>query len=199
MPRPRSLTADQLADAALAVIDRDGLASLSMRSVAKELGVGTMGLYRYVTDREELEQLVVERVLGAVDTTMPATDPIVTMVQRVRAAVRAHPEVIPLTTTYRHRSPSVLHWSETVLAILTREGIEGERRVYAMRALLSYVTGAIQLDHRGPLAGSGTDAIAGLAEFPHLAETARYAQKIGPEDEFAGGLAILLRGLGLAG
>ena len=71
MPRPRSLTPDQLASAALAVLDREGLAGLSMRAVAKELGMSTMALYRYVDDREELEGLVVERVLSAVDTTPP--------------------------------------------------------------------------------------------------------------------------------
>jgi AcrR family transcriptional regulator len=199
VPRPRSLTTDQLADAALAVIDRDGLASLTMRAVAKELGVSTMGLYRYVADREELEQLVVERVLGAVDTTRPETDtaPIVTMVQRMRAAIRAHPEVMPLTTTYRHSSPSILRWSETVLEILTSEGIDGEQRVIAMRALLGYVIGAIQLDHRGPLKGTGTVVLAAQDEFPYMAETARDARRIGPDEEFTGGLTVLLRGLGL--
>ncbi len=197
MPRPRSLTTDQLADAALAVIDRDGLASLTMRAVAKQLGVSTMGLYRYVADREELEQLVVERVLGAIDTTRPETDPIATMVRRIRAAIRAHPDVMPLTTTYRHSSPSILRWSETVLEILTSEGIDGPRRVIAMRALLGYVIGAIQLDHGGPLKGAGTVAIATQDEFPYMAETARDARAIGPDEEFAGGLDILLRGLGL--
>lgn len=197
MPRPRSLTTDQLADAALAVIDRDGLASLTMRAVAKHLGVSTMGLYRYVADREELEQLVVERVLGAVDTTRPDTDPIATMVRRIRAAIRAHPGVMPLTTTYRHSSPSVLRWSETVLEILTSQGIDGTRRVIAMRALLGYVIGAIQLDQRGPLKGAGTVALAAQDEFPYLAETARDARAIGPDEEFAGGLDVLLRGLGL--
>ena len=71
MPRPRSLSHDQLAAAALAVLDRDGLAALSMRAVAKELGMSTMALYRYVRDRDELELLVVEFVLAAVDTGAP--------------------------------------------------------------------------------------------------------------------------------
>jgi AcrR family transcriptional regulator len=72
MPRPRTLTHAQVASAALAVIDRDGLPALSMRAVAKDLGMSTMALYRYVDDREELEGLVVELVLSAVDTGPPA-------------------------------------------------------------------------------------------------------------------------------
>jgi len=67
MPRPRSLTQAAIAAAALAVIDRDGVAGLSMRAVAAELGTGTMSLYRYVADRDELERWVVDLVLAEVD------------------------------------------------------------------------------------------------------------------------------------
>ena len=99
MPRPRSLTTDQIADAALAVLDRDGLAALSMRAVARELGMGTMSVYRYVTDREELEVLVVDRVLAEVDVRVPrgsAGRRLAALADRVRTAVGAHPAVTPL-------------------------------------------------------------------------------------------------------
>ncbi|MFC4507830.1 MULTISPECIES: TetR/AcrR family transcriptional regulator [Streptomyces] len=203
MPRPRSLTSDQPASAALAVIDRDGLAGLSMRAVAQELGMSTMGLYRYVHDREELERLVVELVLGAVDTEPPDPDAswrerIEAMARRLRDAVSAHPAVVPLTITHRHRSLGVLRWSEAVLTVLTEAGVEGERRVIALRGLISYVIGAIQLEDLGPLSGSGTAAITELpsGEFPLMSETARHARNVGADQEFLGGLAMLLDGLG---
>jgi AcrR family transcriptional regulator len=200
MPRPRSLSDAQVASGALAVIDRDGLSGLTMRTVAKQLKVSTMALYRYVADRDELEQLVVELVLGAVDTTPPATElpwreRIEIMVLRLRDTVAAHAAMIPLTLTHRHASPGVLRWSEAVLGILTEAGIEGERRVVTLRGLLAYVIGAIQLEHLGPLAGQGTVTISGLPEFPHMAETARYAAGVDADQEFRGGLAILLRGM----
>ncbi|MEU9588437.1 TetR/AcrR family transcriptional regulator [Streptomyces sp. NPDC048193] len=204
MPRPRSLTPDRLASAALAVIDRGGLAGLSMRAVAQELGVSTMGLYRYVQDREELERLVVALVLSTVDTEPPDPGPpwceqVEIMVRRLRDAVGAHPEVVPLTIAHRHHSLEVMRWSETVLAILTAAGVEGGRRVVALRGLLSYVIGAIQLEHLGALSGPGTTAITGLppAEFPHLTRTARDARNVGADEEFLGGLALLLGGLGV--
>lgn len=203
MPRPRSLTQDRLSSAALAVIDRDGLAGLSMRAVSRELGMSTMALYRYVQDRSELEQLIVERVLGAVDSEPPAPDlpwpdRLRVMIGRLRDGVGAHPSVVPLTLTHRHRSPSVLRWSETVLGILTESGARGEQRVVALRGLLSYVIGAIQLEHLGPLSGQGTVAIAGLPadEFPNMAEVAQLARNVDADREFSGGLDVLLRGLG---
>lgn len=202
MPRPRSLTHAQLASAALAVIDRDGLAGLSMRAVAKELGMSTMALYRYVDDREELEQLVVELVHSTVDTRAPDPDApwrerVETMVRRLRDAMSAHPAVVPLTLAHRHRTPSGLRWSETVLTVLTEAGIDGERRVVALRGLLSYVIGAIQLEHLGPLSGAGTRAITELppSAYPLMTETARYAGNVGADWEFFEGLAMVLRGM----
>ncbi|MBT2441254.1 TetR/AcrR family transcriptional regulator C-terminal domain-containing protein [Streptomyces sp. ISL-36] len=203
MPRPRSLTQDQLAVAALAVIDRDGLAGLSMRAVAKELGMSTMGLYRYVADRDELEGLVVERVLSSVDPEPPAADApwrdrIEVMVRRLRDSVSAHPSAVPLTMTHRHRLPGLLRWSESVLGLLAEAGIEGEQRVVALRGLISYVVGAIQLEHLGSLAGQGTVVISELPRerFPYMSEAGRHAREIDADREFFGGLAVYLRGLG---
>lgn len=202
MPRPRSLTPGQLASAALAVLDREGVAGLSMRTVAKELRMSAMGLYRYVADREELERLVVESVLDEVDTEPPPSGApweqrIEVLVRRLRDTVGAHPAVVPLTITHRHRSRAGLRWSEAVLAVLTEAGFDGARRVVALRALLGYVIGAVQLEHLGPLSGAGTVAISVLPadEFPLLAETALRAQGVGAEEEFFGGLAALMRGL----
>ena len=199
MPRPRSVSPDRLAAAALAVIDRDGLSGLTMRTVAAQLGLTTMAVYRYVADRDELEALVVEAVLRPLDTSPPPAEAwreqLRDLVQRVREAVGAHPGVVPLLITHRHRSHGVLRWSEAVTAVLREAGFEGRSRVVALRGLLSYVIGALQLEHLGPLAGAGTVTISELAGYPQLAETGRYAREVGPDEEFLGGLDIVLRGL----
>lgn len=51
--------------------------------------------------------------------------------------------------------------------------------------------------HLGPLDGPGTDAMAELPrdEYPLLSATARVAQRLGPDEEFRGGIAIILQGL----
>ena len=202
MPRPRSLTTDQLAAAAIAVTDRAGLAGLSMRTVAGELGLSTMGLYRYVTDREALERLVVDHVFDTVDTEpppapLPWDERITVLMSRVHAAFTAHPAVVGLTLVHRHRSPGALRWAESLLAVLSDAGFAEQRRAVALRALFAYLVGALQLEHLGPLAGTGTRALADLppGEFPHTAANARIAQHISPGEEFLEGLRALLRGL----
>lgn len=201
MPRPRSLDHDRIATAALAVIDRAGLDQVSMRTVAAELGVGTMSLYRYVSDRRELEALVVDRVLADLDLGGAGdaewTDRIAEVLGRVREAVRAHPAVVPLFLSHRHTSIQVMRCGETLMGVLAGAGFTGTDRVVAFRTLISYLVGALSNDHLGPLSGAGTRALARLPrdQFPHLAETAGVARTLGPEDEFRRGLDVVLTGL----
>lgn len=200
MPRPRSLTHDAIAAAALELVDRDGLSALSMRTVASELGVGAMSLYRYVEHRGQLEALMVERVLGAVDVSIPPAAgwrrSLVLLVDRARDAVAEHPAIVPLLLVHRHASKSSRAWGEAVLGVLDEAGFGADARVIGFRSLLSYVLGAVQVEHYGSLAGAGTAALAeSPSEFPLLAETAQRARKISVEREFHQGLDVVLDGL----
>lgn len=198
MPRPRSLTPDRLATATLAVIDRDGLDALTMRAVAKELGMATMSLYRYVTDKDELEVLVVDHVLSGVNLAVPPGDwreRITELLSRMRKEVMAHSAVVPLLLRHRHAVPSSLVLIEATLAILTDAGFTGERRVIAQRTIVAYLFGMLQNEHYGPLSGAGTAVMAAQEQFPLLAETAAQARAVAGDTEFHKGLEVVLRGL----
>lgn len=201
MPRPRSLSPRQIAAAALAVLDRDGAAGLSMRAVAAELRMSTMGLYRYVADRDELERLIVDLVLGDFDLAVPAEGPwrerIGELAHRAREAVARHPAAIPLLLIHRQDSENSLRWGEAMLTVLAQAGFEDAGRVTAFRALMSYILGALQVQSYGPLDGAGTKVLADLPleRFPQLALTARVARTVDPREEFRAGLDAILRGL----
>jgi AcrR family transcriptional regulator len=201
MPRPRSLSPRQIADAALAVLDREGASGLSMRAVAAELRMSTMGLYRYVADRDELERLIVDLVLGELDFEVPAEGPwrerIGELAHRAREAVARHPAAVPLLLIHRQDAENSLRWGEAMLTVLAQAGFEDAARATAFRALMSYVLGALQLQSYGPLDGAGTKVLAELPpeRFPQLALTARAARSIDPREEFRTGLDALLRGL----
>lgn len=202
MPRPRSLTPTAIAAATLAVVDRDGLDALTMRTVATELGMATMSLYRYVSDRGELEALVVDHVLSAVDASVPSLgswrERLTELVTRIRTAVCAHPATVPLILRHRHRSPASLQWIEATLTVLTEAGFHGRARVIAQRTVVGYLLGMLQNEYYGPLSGAGTTAMAHLSaeEFPLLAETAAEGRDLPADEEFHRGLDIVLRGLG---
>lgn len=61
-PSPR-LSVDRIVEAAIEIADAEGLESVSMRRIAAALEVGTMSLYRYVPGKEELLDLMLDRVL----------------------------------------------------------------------------------------------------------------------------------------
>lgn len=62
-PRQR-LALDQIVDDAIALADEEGLAALSMRVLARRLGIGAMTLYTYVDNRNDLVVLMVDQVFG---------------------------------------------------------------------------------------------------------------------------------------
>lgn len=63
----RGLNLGQIVTTAVGVADKEGLAAVSMRRIATELGVGTMTLYRYVPGRAELLDLMLDHVDRCVD------------------------------------------------------------------------------------------------------------------------------------
>ena len=202
MPRARSLNHAAIADAALAVLDRDGLGALSMRAVAAQLDMGVMALYRYVAGRQEIDLLVTDLIFSAVDPCVEPSlhwqDQVAELTKRAREAINAHPAAVPLLLANHQSSPNAWLWLESVLAAFTKGGFSGQERVVAFRCLTAYVLGTIINESSMPLAGSGTAALAALPAdvFPIATETARDASAVTPDEEFELGLAILLRGVG---
>ena len=201
MPRPRSLDHDTIAAAALVVVDREGLAALSMRAVATQLGVGTMTLYRYVTGREEIERLIADSVFRTADISTARRASWQRQVRKLseamRNAISAHVAVIPLLLTHFPSSPNAWRWLEEMLRALTKAGFSAKERVTAVRALQAYLIGSVQSEYLNSLTGDSTKALASMPadEYPLIVETARSALSGKPDDEFAQGLTVVLRGL----
>ncbi|WP_030276360.1 TetR/AcrR family transcriptional regulator [Streptomyces sp. NRRL B-24484] len=207
MPRPRSLTTRQIAVAALAVIDREGLAALSMRTVAAELDRRTMALYRYVEDREELECLVAELVLSPVLDRLDAArgggtprERIVSLAELVHAAVAAHPGALPLAVKHRAACMPALRWAESVLGVLAETGLDAADRPPALRAVAAHLIGALELEHGPGAAEGGRSAAAALPRdaFPLLVQAAEEGGRPTADRSFRVGLDALLAGLGIA-
>lgn len=208
MGRRAKFSRAQLQTAALAIVDAEGLAGLSMRTLATALGTGPMTIYNHVTDRADLDVLVMEAVLATVrrprarpDDWRAETRGIATAMWR---AVRAHPHVIPLVMTRRSRSPALLDASEAMLAALARSGRSGQALLVAFRAVTALVMGFAQVELAGPLsiaAGETPNAVIGRmralpkAQYPRLIEIAGAALTSKAEREFRAGLDALLAGL----
>jgi AcrR family transcriptional regulator len=163
---PRSgLTPQAVTDAAAAVADRDGPASLTLARVAGELGVRSPSLYNHVDGLDALVRAVaLDGVDGLADWCRGAVmgrsgaDGLAAIARAYRAYAAAHPGVYALTQTarpgdaeYERRAARLL---EPVLALLAGFDLSETERVHAARAVRSALHGFVMLEQQS---GFGLD------------------------------------------
>ena len=138
--------------AALAIVDRDGVDTLSMRRLSEAVGRDPTVLYRHIPDKAALLDGVAEIVLTqlAVDTADPD------WVGQLRAVARdfrelalAHPNVVPLlvtrplTTPLGRRPPGMLRPLEDILTLLTNAGFSAVHALHIYQLLFGFLYGHI--------------------------------------------------------
>lgn len=92
-PRRQAPSVEQIVRTAITIADTEGVAALSMRRVAADLGSGTASLYRYVASRDDLLDLMIDEVKGAENTELTGdwrTD-LASVARQVRATLLRHP------------------------------------------------------------------------------------------------------------
>jgi AcrR family transcriptional regulator len=70
-PRRRQLSRELIVDVAYQILDRDGMDAVSMRRIAVDLNTGPASLYAHVSNKDELQELLLERVLSEVPRETP--------------------------------------------------------------------------------------------------------------------------------
>lgn len=204
MPPKAKFTRAQLQAAALALVDAEGLAALSMRTLAATLGTGPMTLYNYVRDRGDLDALVVEAVMAEVRLPRERGDwqqDVRAIVEATWRTVRRHPNVIPLVLTRRTLHETTLDWAEALLRALARSGRSGVDLLVAFRTVSGFVMGFAQAQLSDPLVPNEEHQDVARAQalpadrFPHLIEIAGAATKLGADKEFRAGLDIVMAGM----
>lgn len=201
-------TISDIAATALEIVDRAGLAGLSMRSLAAALGTGPMTLYNYVKDRGALEELVAEAVIADVKVPEPSDDwreDTRAIAMAMWESMRRHPNAVPLVLTRRTVSASSYLAADRLIAALGRAGLADVDLLAGFRAVLGLVMGSAQVELAGPLAGGERDReqitvaarIGGLAgaQHPHVAALAETSQRSTAVADFERGLDILLAGV----
>ena len=180
----RGLSLDRIVTATLQLVDEQGIGAATMRAVAARLGVRSMSLYRYVQDRDELFDAVVERIVnelgddpGVQPRPVDGWRPYLTgMAHGVRRYARAHPHAFPLVATRPPAAPWVnpplrsLRWVDAMLAGLAGEGFSDEQVLFTYRTFNSFLLGYLLLETsattlRDPKPGdgsfTGTDTVSG--------------------------------------
>jgi AcrR family transcriptional regulator len=141
-----TLTHDQIAEAAVALADAEGLDAVSMRKLAERLGVATMALYRYVDSKDELVELMTNAVIVPATLTADPDDwreVFREVARRRRQTALAHPwlpaaqSLVPTALT-----PSRNLIVERMLGALESLPLTGDQKMQLIRTIDAYARGA---------------------------------------------------------
>jgi AcrR family transcriptional regulator len=120
--RAARLGRDDIARAALAVADRDGFGAVSMRRLARELGVGTMSLYHYLRTKNDLLELMDDAVMGELlvpPQELPEgwREALTAIARRTRDAWARHPWAIDSLRGERFGPNAMAHVEQSLTAV----------------------------------------------------------------------------------
>jgi AcrR family transcriptional regulator len=180
-----------IADAALALLDADGLEAVTMRRIAQRLDVRASSLYNHVRSKEEVLDAAADRVIAQVDVSgferLGWRDALEAWAWSYYEALAAHPNLVPHVAVRFGHIPATLERAEQVYAGLLRAGWSPGRATRIAAAVRYAVLGAAV----GSFAAGFGDAAAHDADrYPHLGETGRLADHAESVDR--GALALLL-------
>ncbi len=197
-----ALPLDRILAAALELVDELGADALSMRSLAQRLGSGTATLYRHFSSRSELVGLVVDRMIGDIDTraiaSLPWQEACMSFAQSMFEALGQHGDFASLLIGHVPVGPNALAHRELVLSVLLDNGFAPAAAAHAYATVSRYVLGfAIQLS------GSGAEQDSDISATFHRLDPSRYPATVAVADElpiplaeeFEFGLRLIVSGL----
>jgi AcrR family transcriptional regulator len=203
------LSRDRVLRGAMAVADAGGIGSLTIRSLAFELGVKPMSVYHHVANKDEILDGIVDLVFSEIELPSPDGDWRTEMRRRgvsARAVLRVHPWAIPLLQSRTNPGPATLRHHDAVIGALRAAGFSLEMVAHAYALMDSYVFGFALSEAALPINGPETvtevaDQMMHLfdpADYPHLLEFT-VGHILRPDydfgAEFAFGLDLVLDGL----
>lgn len=154
--RPRkdasNLSAERMVEAAWELVDKEGVAALSTRSLAKELGVQSPALYWHVKNKQQLMGLMVEHILGDPIEALEAGgnwgDWLRSVVKEQRKALLNHKDsgIIMMSTPPTERLRTVVF--PQLIKPLVRAGLPAPMATAAGGAVASFLLGWILYEQR---------------------------------------------------
>jgi TetR/AcrR family transcriptional regulator, tetracycline repressor protein len=140
-----SLSRERAVATAIAILDEKGTGGLTMRALAREMGVPLMSLYRHVTSKDDLDSAIVDALLRSIPPLPESTSWEACLrrwARAYRAMARAHPNAGPLFAArpaagYGARAGDV----ETILGELGDAGLAPDEARVRLRAALITITG----------------------------------------------------------
>lgn len=205
------VTRDRAVRVAVDLADAEGIASLSMRKLARELGVEAMSLYYHVKSKEDILDGMIDVIFDEIALPRPAAEWKTAMRHRAestREVLNRHPWAITLMDSRTSPGVATLRHLDAIIGCLLEAGFSMAMAAHALSLVDSYVRGFTLQETSLPLNESGdiTAATEDILEqqhmmsnaFPHLAQmAATHILQPGYSygNEFAFGIGVILDGI----
>ncbi|MBD0709313.1 MULTISPECIES: TetR/AcrR family transcriptional regulator [unclassified Streptomyces] len=181
---PAGLDRDRIVAASLRMLDEEGLAKLSMRRLATELGVTAMSLYWYVDTKDDIIEFAMDQVYGEIDPAAADAaggwrERIRTLSLGYRRMLVAHPWMSQCAGQYLNLGPRAIAFATKINQAIRDTGLPVSRQPSAMSAVFQFVYGygtiESQFERRTAEAGMTPDdfyrdAVKGFRNEPAFAE-----------------------------
>lgn len=192
----------RIVGAALDLLDRDGLAGVTTRKIAERLGVKSSSLYWHFRDREELLDVLADRIVADArwpEPTLGWREQVQALMVEYLRCLMAHRDAARVSAGRAPNGPNRLRGAETMLTALVAAGLSDQDAVDATLVLTTYVVGfALERDAAADAANpAGHEASDGTPtqQYPTLTRLADLVIPPDPSDRFDHGLAFVLDGI----
>jgi AcrR family transcriptional regulator len=142
-PVKEPLTRERIVTAAIAILDRDGLDAVSTRRVAEDLGTGSASLYAHVASRDELLELMIDRIAGEIEVPEPDParwqDQLRTYARHAQRVWARHADITRASLASIPTGPNRLRVIEGLLALLRAAGFSDQLAAWAVDRLQIYI------------------------------------------------------------
>jgi len=186
-----TLARDDIIEAAIKIVGAGGYEEMTIRSLAAELGVAPMSLYRHIRDKDDLLDEVVDRLLAkAWRPSAPGDDWqewVIEAADKLRSFLVSQPAALHVYLRHPVVSRAAVERMDTMMDILRRTGAGEETARRAYGALHTYTIGFAAIEASRARSAPGTGNVSSLAQ-----QLAAYTTA----DQFLAGLRYLLEGIG---
>ena len=179
----RTYSREMITEVAVQIADGEGLQAASMRRIASEIGAGVMTLYPYISNRDDLIELMVDHVAG--DMKLPDEpgewrDALSLVAMEMRAMWLRHPWAAVRTPGHPIWGPNSLRVQEYLLSALDRFGLSVDEHL----SLIGLLTGYVESFVRAEVGWAEETRRTGVDVHEWMRRTEPYARKIVAEGRY---------------
>ncbi|MGW5387803.1 TetR/AcrR family transcriptional regulator [Nocardia sp. NPDC003963] len=134
---------EKLAAVAIELAGRGGLAAVSTRRIAEQLSVSQSALYRYVSSRDDVLDLMVDAAAGEVDLGIPPSgaviDDLTALAVRAKSVYLKYPWLLDIPVEPLRVGPHGIRYLEYALRAMAAVDLSGPMKLQAIAALNALV------------------------------------------------------------